>query len=395
MKTTDLIPLILLELNESDKYGFELTKAIETKSSGKIVIKQPTLYTILKKLEKSKFITSYWEDSEIGGKRHYYKITENGKALISTLPNYSTLLSNISNDEADDAEVGQEFDSQNSNIMADGAPNEEQQETEINAEPEQVVFEQELKESALPSEEIFKDDSVDTLTEHELNSMNSSILKDDKVNNEQQFAANESVSKFTETKSAEISDEYKTKLKTVSNSTLFGLEPATPKEDEEKNVKFVEYSNIKSAPNYIYSNKMAKNMLYRIISSSAYLLFMLIFTSIIVGFTGSGALYYLFLIIGILALVLFPAIYAFNYDKFKQKCQNKQYKLNLKKQIIFALSFMLAVLLMCFIVNLCMGVSFFKIFASFANFYAPLLISSCVCMDILFSYLFVFKNLKD
>ena len=331
MKTTDLIPLILLELNESDKYGFELTKAIETKSSGKIVIKQPTLYTILKKLEKSKFITSYWEDSEIGGKRHYYKITENGKALISTLPNYSTLLSNISNDEADDAEVGQEFDSQNSNIMADGAPNEEQQETEINAEPEQVVFEQELKESALPSEEIFKDDSVDTLTEHELNSMNSSILKDDKVNNEQQFAANESVSKFTETKSAEISDEYKTKLKTVSNSTLFGLEPATPKEDEEKNVKFVEYSNIKSAPNYIYSNKMAKNMLYRIISSSAYLLFMLIFTSIIVGFTGSGALYYLFLIIGILALVLFPAIYAFNYDKFKQKCQNKQYKLNLKK----------------------------------------------------------------
>ena len=78
MKTADLIPLILLELNECDKYGFELTKSIENKSHGKIIIKQPTLYTILKKLEKTKFITSYWQDSEIGGKRHYYKITDNG-----------------------------------------------------------------------------------------------------------------------------------------------------------------------------------------------------------------------------------------------------------------------------------------------------------------------------
>ena len=56
MKTADLIPFILLELNDCDKYGFELTKNIETKSGGQIVIKQPTLYTLLKKLEKSKFI---------------------------------------------------------------------------------------------------------------------------------------------------------------------------------------------------------------------------------------------------------------------------------------------------------------------------------------------------
>ena len=70
MKTVDLIPFILLELNEQDQYGLELTKAIEEKSNGQIVIKQPTLYTILKKLEKSKFISSYWQDSEIGGKRH-------------------------------------------------------------------------------------------------------------------------------------------------------------------------------------------------------------------------------------------------------------------------------------------------------------------------------------
>jgi DNA-binding PadR family transcriptional regulator len=32
MKTADLIPFILIELNEKDKYGFELTKSIESKS---------------------------------------------------------------------------------------------------------------------------------------------------------------------------------------------------------------------------------------------------------------------------------------------------------------------------------------------------------------------------
>lgn len=95
MKTADLIPLILIELAGGDKYGFELTKAIEDKSNQQIQIKQPTLYTVLKKLEKSKFISSYWEDSEIGGKRHYYKITENGKAQIATLPSFEQCIQNI------------------------------------------------------------------------------------------------------------------------------------------------------------------------------------------------------------------------------------------------------------------------------------------------------------
>ena len=99
MKTADLIPLILIELADGDKYGFELTKSIEDKSNRQIQIKQPTLYTVLKKLEKSKFISSYWQDSEIGGKRHYYKITENGRAQIATLPSFSVCIENILNED--------------------------------------------------------------------------------------------------------------------------------------------------------------------------------------------------------------------------------------------------------------------------------------------------------
>ena len=95
MKTADLIPLILIDLSEGNKYGIELSKSIEEKTNGKVDIKQPTLYTILKKLEKSKFISSYWQDSDIGGKRHYYRLTENGKMQVSTLPDFSVLVSRI------------------------------------------------------------------------------------------------------------------------------------------------------------------------------------------------------------------------------------------------------------------------------------------------------------
>ena len=92
MKTTDLIPIILYQLKDGDRYGYEIIKQIEDYSNGKIVIKQPTLYSILKKLEQNKFITSYWQDSEIGGKRHYYKLTDNGVSQLSTYPTLQQLI---------------------------------------------------------------------------------------------------------------------------------------------------------------------------------------------------------------------------------------------------------------------------------------------------------------
>ena len=99
MKTTDLIPIILYQLIDGDKYGYEIIKQIEDVSNGGIVIKQPTLYSVLKKLEQGKFISSYWQDSEIGGKRHYYKLTDNGKAQLSTYPALQQLVSEAVGEE--------------------------------------------------------------------------------------------------------------------------------------------------------------------------------------------------------------------------------------------------------------------------------------------------------
>ncbi len=71
--------IILKILYEGDRYGLEIMKEVEEKSNGAYEMKQPTLYSCLKRLETQGLISSYWEDSDIGGKRHYYKLTEAGR----------------------------------------------------------------------------------------------------------------------------------------------------------------------------------------------------------------------------------------------------------------------------------------------------------------------------
>ena len=74
-----LSTIILSTFLDGDKYGYEIIKDIETKSGGKIKIKQPSLYSSLTRMENQKLISSYWRDSDIGGKRHYYRLTDFGR----------------------------------------------------------------------------------------------------------------------------------------------------------------------------------------------------------------------------------------------------------------------------------------------------------------------------
>lgn len=69
---------ILKTLINGDKYGYEIIKEVEEFSDGKIKLKQPSLYSSLSRFEEKGFVTSYWGDSDIGGRRHYYHLTESG-----------------------------------------------------------------------------------------------------------------------------------------------------------------------------------------------------------------------------------------------------------------------------------------------------------------------------
>ena len=71
--------IILESLLSGDKYGYEIIKEVEDKTDGKVKLKKPSLYSSHKRFESKNYIDSYWGDSDIGGRRHYYRITDAGK----------------------------------------------------------------------------------------------------------------------------------------------------------------------------------------------------------------------------------------------------------------------------------------------------------------------------
>ena len=52
------------------------------KSDGRYELKEPSLYTSLRRLEGQQCIESYWGDESQGGRRKYYRITPAGRSLL-------------------------------------------------------------------------------------------------------------------------------------------------------------------------------------------------------------------------------------------------------------------------------------------------------------------------
>ncbi|MCQ4925556.1 PadR family transcriptional regulator [Tissierella carlieri] len=73
--------IILAILMENDSYGYEIMKTIIERGKGLIDIKDATVYTAFKRMEKDKLITSYWGNEESGARRKYYRITPQGRDI--------------------------------------------------------------------------------------------------------------------------------------------------------------------------------------------------------------------------------------------------------------------------------------------------------------------------
>ncbi|WP_121614252.1 PadR family transcriptional regulator [Mesobacillus foraminis] len=72
--------LILSLLHKKDMYGYELAKLVREKTNEQFELKEGTLYLSLKRLEKNKWIASYWGDEQgPGGRRKYYALTPLGE----------------------------------------------------------------------------------------------------------------------------------------------------------------------------------------------------------------------------------------------------------------------------------------------------------------------------
>lgn len=74
--------IILSILKNEDSYAYLIGKKIKEKSGFLFELKEPTLYSALKRLEKDGFITSYPGNESEGSKRKYYSITIYGKMYL-------------------------------------------------------------------------------------------------------------------------------------------------------------------------------------------------------------------------------------------------------------------------------------------------------------------------
>lgn len=73
--------IVLSVLREKDKYGFEIYNTILSKTEELYELKETTLYSSYKRLEKEGYIISYWGNETQGARRKYYHITELGHTL--------------------------------------------------------------------------------------------------------------------------------------------------------------------------------------------------------------------------------------------------------------------------------------------------------------------------
>jgi len=75
--------IILRLIYEKDRYGYEISKEIASRTNDEFQIKEATLYAVFQRLEKRELIESYLGNVSFGGKRRYYRITNLGRAYLS------------------------------------------------------------------------------------------------------------------------------------------------------------------------------------------------------------------------------------------------------------------------------------------------------------------------
>ena len=71
--------IVLGLLNVQDHYGYEICKQVGVLSNGEYELKEPTLYSALRRLEALGLVEGYWGEETQGGRRKYYRISNLGK----------------------------------------------------------------------------------------------------------------------------------------------------------------------------------------------------------------------------------------------------------------------------------------------------------------------------
>ena len=78
-----LVLLAVLEATPEDLYGYEIAKRLQRANEGEALFKEGTIYPVLRALSASGYLTSRIVPSYSGPPRRYYRITDEGRALLA------------------------------------------------------------------------------------------------------------------------------------------------------------------------------------------------------------------------------------------------------------------------------------------------------------------------
>ena len=79
--TTPLLVLALLE--HESRHGYELSKLIEARSKGAVRIHAASLYPLLYRMEKKRWIEGRWVERDGERRRRFYHLTAEGRRQLA------------------------------------------------------------------------------------------------------------------------------------------------------------------------------------------------------------------------------------------------------------------------------------------------------------------------
>ena len=77
-----LVLLAVLDQTSEDLYGYEIAKRLQKANEGEALFKEGTVYPVLRALSANGLLTSRIVPSYSGPPRRYYRITEEGRAVL-------------------------------------------------------------------------------------------------------------------------------------------------------------------------------------------------------------------------------------------------------------------------------------------------------------------------
>jgi PadR family transcriptional regulator PadR len=80
--TASLVLLSVLDRSPDPMYGYQIAKLLEESESDVTMMKQGSLYPVLRSLEENRLLSSSVEPSVSGPPRRYYQITTEGRAAL-------------------------------------------------------------------------------------------------------------------------------------------------------------------------------------------------------------------------------------------------------------------------------------------------------------------------